>query len=140
MSEVITGFFRNAAVPHEPAQGPNLQRGDGLSPSAWNTRAGCRPQPFAVRVHQQNGRNSVRSLSVNDAAQILQDIGEASATGDHFQHTLFCSQKGFRTLEVFDIGVRPVPPDDFSLPSRTGTARNKNQRYSPSKRRRRASS
>src|SRR5258705_9886824 len=103
---------RRAARTHAWA---NLQWSDGLSPSAWNTRAGCRPQPCAVWVHQKNGRNRVRSLSINSAAQVLQDIGEARTTGNHFQRFLFRGQKRFRPLQIFYIGIRSIPSDDLAL-------------------------
>ena len=93
----------------------NLQWSDGLSPSAWNTRASCRPQPCAVWVDQKNGRNCVRSLSVNSAAQILQDIGKARAARNHFQRSFFSRQKRFGPLEILDVRIRSIPSDDLAL-------------------------
>jgi hypothetical protein len=40
-------------------------------------------------------------------------IGEARAAGDHFQYSLFCSQKGFGPFEVLDISVRSIPSNNF---------------------------
>ena len=92
---------RRAAGAHVRA---DRQRRDGPSPGAGHPGAGCRPQPPAVRIHQQDRRNDVGILGVNRAAQILQSVIEARPGGDHFQRSRCRSEKGCRPRSNRSIG------------------------------------
>ena len=65
------------------------------------------------------------------STELIEQIGVL-----RLQHT---AKLALRTLQVFDVSVRSVPPDNSARFVAKGTARNRNHRYSPSNRRRRAS-
>src|SRR5262249_61326195 len=87
---------------------------DRREPSAWNQRAGSMPKPFPSRLHQQNGRKPRRDLDVNGTAQLVQAVIQACAVGDHLERALFGCAKRFGPLSIFNIGPRPIPPDDLA--------------------------
>jgi len=70
----------------------------------------------------------------------LQQSPQTLKTIDFFaQHNVLVLEALLSYLAILDVCIYPEPLDDVADSSHNGLARNRNHRYSPSKRRRRAS-
>jgi len=91
-------------------------------------------------LDRETGKVERRLIGVDGVPITIQHHDGWGMASDHATKFLFTPpQLVFRPLAVFDIGVCAVQLDDLSSSSRTGSARQRNHRYSPSNRRRRAS-
>src|SRR5207245_4967567 len=63
--------------------------------AAANTADSSRPQSFPVRIHQEDRGNSIWSLRIDGAAQVVEDFSEARTAGDHLQRSLLRDEKRF---------------------------------------------
>src|SRR5207302_4580 len=68
---------------------------NGLDKAAGNTAHSSRPQSFPVRIHQEDRGNSIWSLRIDGAAQVVEDFSEARTAGDHLQRSLLRDEKRF---------------------------------------------
>src|ERR1700756_1389642 len=139
MSETITVPFREAAVPHEPTQGPIF------TPSIDSIKPGgkCGATPF-LRRSESTSKNKIaqsESLYISSTRPhkasriVLSEFSPVINSRIFFSAARTPSAHLRSSISVF------VPYHLITFPnsSKKGSRRNKNQRYTPSKRRSRAS-
>src|ERR1700730_13771116 len=132
-------FFREAAVPHEPTRGPMLtpstaamKSGGKLGAIPFLSRS---PSLSKNRIAHKESLNISSTSRHNASRMVASELLPVINSRIFFSAARTASAHLRSSMSVFV----PYHLTIFPVLSKSGSARNKNQRYTPSKRRSRAS-